>query len=258
MIILNNEKILKELDNNITFVISDFDRTITSFESSTSWSIFNNSCLVDNGFKEESKSLYDYYRIKELDTSISLSDKRRYMADWTDEQVKLFSKYNINKNKFYEIIDESNGLVLRKDFVDFARRLNKLNIKLYIVSGGIYDSIQYTLKKNNVLLNNIIIVSNKLKFNKKSIVGIDGNIITSCNKDSIYLPINSQQRGLLFGDMPEDKDSGCRYNTVDVVFSHCNDTSFYNKLFDITLTDNSSFSNVGNLLIKGYKKIKVR
>ena len=70
---LNNRELYKER----TFVISDFDRTITTSNSSTSWSIFNNSNLVDDGFKIDSKRLYDYYRKIELDQTISILDKKR-------------------------------------------------------------------------------------------------------------------------------------------------------------------------------------
>lgn len=241
---LNNRELYKER----TFVISDFDRTITTSNSSTSWSIFNNSNLVDDGFKIDSKRLYDYYRKIELDQTISILDKKRYMNEWTVEEVKLFSKYNINKKRFYEIIDESNGLVLRKDFVHFCNQLLKLDIRLYIVSGGIQDSIEYSLERNNISTNNIVIISNKLKFDRENIVGIDGNIITSCNKDDICLPIGFDEHGLLFGDIKEDKKMGHNYDTYDIGFME------NNASFDMTLTGDSSFSDVCKIMIKGYKK----
>ena len=252
MIIINNIN-KKEINKKRTFVISDFDRTITTQDSTTSWSVINNSDLVDNSYKIDSRTLYNYYRQIELNSNISLEDKKRYMEEWTIKEVELLKKYNIDKSMFYKILSKSNRFILRPDFKEFYNRISELGIRLYIISGGIYDSIEYILKRDSIPLEKITIISNKLKFDNNQIIGIDGNIITSCNKDSISLPIGKEEHGLLFGDIPEDKNMGNLYDTYDIIFNNDNNP-IQNKMFNMSLTDSSSFSSVSKILIKGYKK----
>ena len=237
------------LKSKISFVICDFDRTITKYDSATSWSIIPSSKYVNPNIQIESRKLYDYYRPIELDESLDQDKKTEYMKSWALESLNLYSKYKVSKKQLYSTLIHDNKIILREDFSLFVNRLNDLGIKLYIVSAGIYDIIEYILVDNNIYTDNIIIFSNHLKFNRGFISGIDGLFLHSCNKDEINLPINNDEYGLLFGDQVEDKKIANRYNTLDICFSNEN-----KKDFDITLTGNSSFDNVGKLLIKNYKK----
>lgn len=252
MIYINklNSKIIKKEKK---FVICDFDRTITKSGSPTTWNIFNESKLVNPLLGQASQKLFDYYRKIEENSKISIKVKRNHMREWAIREVNLFRKYGIDKNSFYEIIDKENTIVFRDDFADFVTKLDELGIKLYIVSGGIYDVIRYTLEKSHLLLNNVEIISNHLNFDKGVITGLNGDIIHSCNKDIITLPIENDESGLLFGDLPGDKLIGYNYDTIDIGFC-TKDIDYYKSIFDIVLTGESSFSNVANVLIKSYKK----
>lgn len=247
MIYINN---LNEnyIQNDISFVLCDFDRTISKYDSATSWSIIPSSKYVDPKILEESRNLFDHYRPIELDTEMDFNQKSFYMKQWALASLSLYSKYKVTKNQLYKTLIYDNKIKLRKDFSKFVNRLNSLGIKLYIVSAGIYDIIEYILIENNILLDNVEIISNHLKYNRGIIDGVDGLFLHSCNKDKINLPITNNQYGLLFGDQVEDKMIAKKYNTLDIVFS-----DIKNDSFDITLSGNSSFDNVGKLLIKNYK-----
>ncbi len=246
---LNKEKLKKD----ISFVITDFDRTITYYNSPTTWSLFSKSNLVNPLFKKETDKLYEYYRKIEINNELSFDTKSFYMQEWAIKQLCLFKKSGIDEQLFYKIIDSSDKFKLRADFIPFVKRLNELGIKIYIVSGGIYDVIKYVLEKNNILLDNITIVSNHINFDNRT-VNISGNIIHSFNKGDITLPIKQSELGLLFGDLVSDKEIGKKYNTIDVVFSPNGNTIENKNNFDITLTGGSSFSNVGKIFIKKYEK----
>lgn len=251
MIYINN--INKRLtQKGISFVITDFDRTITYHDSSTTWSLFSSSKLINPKFKLESDSLYKFYRNIELSSSIPHEKKSIHMYNWALRQMSLFKKYNINEHIFYKIIDQANDFCLRSDFISFSKRLEQLGIRIYIVSGGISNVIKYILIKNGISLNNITIISNEIIFCENNI-GIGDNIIHSFNKGDISLPIRREECGLLFGDMISDKDIGKNYNTIDIVFTDEEHSKQNNKYFDISLTGDSSFSNVGKILIKNYK-----
>ena len=94
------------------------------------------------------------------------------------------------------------------------------------------------------------IISNHLEFTNDLVSGITGEVIHSCNKNIISLPIRDDEHGILFGDLPGDRLIGEKYDTIDVAFSNNMNIEEYNKIFDIVLTGNSSFTNVGKLLIK--------
>lgn len=244
MIYLNrfNEKLLNK---KIDFVISDFDRTITNSDSATSWSVIPSSSLVDKSLKKESKLIFNHYRPIELDKNISFDNKSYNMKRWAYEQINLYKRYNITKGLLYEILGTNKRLVLRNDFSEFANKLNNMGIRLYIVSAGIYDVIKYILDKNNLLLDNISIISNHLTYDNNVISGISGTILHSCNKDSVDLDIKYNEYGLLFGDQVEDRIIGKHYNTYDIGFMSEN-----HKEYDMVLTGNSSFNNVSKILIK--------
>ena len=249
MIYINNIN-TDELSIDRTFIISDFDRTFTTYDSMTSWNLFARNDLVEPMLKVYNKNLFNYYRAIELNDKLTTKEKSIFMKRWAIQELELFKKHGINQALFNRIIEEDTEVILRDDIVKFATRLNELGIKLYIVSGGIYDVIHYTLEKNNVLLPNMEIISNHVSFANGKIDKLDGDIIHSCNKDDIKLPISSDEHGLLFGDLPSDKFMGKNYNTLDIIFSNIK-TEYED--FDITLTTGSSFDAVGKLLIKNYK-----
>ena len=245
-----NKLNIRDIDLKRTFVICDFDRTITVSDSGTTWGIFTNNKLVSNKLQEESNKLYNYYWPIEKDTNISIIDKCNLMKEWAIKEASLFGEYGIDKKLFYKIIDSDNTIKIRKDFIDFVNLLYDYNIKLYIVSGGIYDVIDYVFKKNNIILNSNSIISNHIDFTNDYVSGIKGEVIHSCNKNIISLPIEEKSHGILIGDLPGDRLMGEKYDTIDVAFSNNMNIEEYNKIFDIVLTGNSSFKNIGKLLIK--------
>ena len=252
MIYLNNNKLntIFKKGKKVSFIICDFDRTITTQSSGTTWGIFTNNKLITPKLHEESSKLYKHYWPIEKDTSVDFDLKCRLMREWAITEAGLFGKYGINQRLFYEIIDKDETIVLRKDFIDFITLVNKLNIRFYIVSGGIFDVIKYVLEKHNILFDNMSIISNHLDFTNDYVSGIKGEVIHSCNKNIISLPIASDEHGLLFGDLPGDRLIGEKYDTIDIGFSNNMSIEEYSKLFDIVLSGNSSFTNVGKLLLK--------
>lgn len=118
-------------NNKLSFVISDFDRTITESGSATSWSIIPSSNLVNPNLKLESEVLFNKYRKIELNNSMPLNIKARYMENWALEQINLYNKYNISKYLLNDIITSNKMLKIRKDFRLFVNKLKNNNIRIY-------------------------------------------------------------------------------------------------------------------------------
>ena len=235
----------------IKFILCDFDRTISISNSPTSWGIFSTSQFTSPNFKEETMHLYDMYRPIETDHYLSLAEKKRVMYRWTNEQVMLFSKYDISYDDYLNICYNDNGIILRHDFSNFVHEMYELGISIHIISAGLFEPIKCKLERSDALLPNVDIISNHVRHDEnRKITGISGKTITSMNKDEV-LGISSDEQGILFGDLPADKLMATNLKTIDVGFANSSyDIPVFNKEFDITLTGKSSFTSVSKILIK--------
>ena len=82
---INEEKINKiKLSNNNFYVVIDFDKTITSYESEDSWDVTGRATNNINCDKEI-ESLYKKYRPIELDYTITKEEKNAQMEKWYNE-----------------------------------------------------------------------------------------------------------------------------------------------------------------------------
>ena len=160
----------------------------------------------------------------------------------------------IVKEEKLRIIEENNDFVFRKDFKNFITNMFYMNIPVFITSAGLLEPISDALQKNDCNLPNVSIVANEIKEVNGEIIGTKKPMIHSYNKDKLNIPVSNYELGLLFGDLPGDLLMGKGKNTINIGFVNEGKVEEYNKVFDITLTDNSSFDNVGKLLIKQYKK----
>lgn len=239
-----------------TFVITDFDRTITEHDSSTCWGLLEESPYVDPNYAKESLKIYRYYRPLEVDQRIPFDEKSKIMEKWFREVAMLLNKYHIYKETIEKLFANSNGLKLRKDTKSFLKRMNELEIPIVIVSAGIGNFIETYLEREGCLYNNISIHSNFLIYENGRIVGVSEPILHSLNKGILTYPeIADKKQGILFGDQIEDKEMGKGLNTISVGFC---DTAMHNlkdfqNAFDIVLTGDSSFEQVAKTYIKGYK-----
>lgn len=234
----------------ISYVLCDFDRTITKDESATTWGVFSRSRYVDDKFVEDTDELFKKYRPIELDQTISDEERLKAMRTWPIEQTLLFDKHGIDYDIYKKIIAEDTSVQPREDFKEFAYTLNSLGITLYIVSAGIKDCIIHALRRNDSIFPCMRIISNEMNVYNGRIVGLKEPILHSFNKEIVSLTIDHGKHGLLFGDLPSDKKMKGTLSTTDIAFLNESPLESLKKDFDIVLTDNSSFMNVSKLLIK--------
>ncbi len=247
----------ERLDPKETFVLTDFDRTLTEHDSSTCWGLLEESPYVDQGYAKESLDIYHYYRPIEVDQTIPFADKSAIMEKWFREVALLLSKYHIYEETIEKIFTNSNGLKLRRDVKPFLGRMNELGIPVVIVSAGIGNFIEKYLASEGCLFDNVTIHSNYLIYEGGRIVGVKEPILHSLNKSMLTYPeIGSKRKGLLFGDQIEDKEMGKHVDTISVGFCDTNMHSLkeFKREFDVVLTGDSSYEQVAKTYIKRYKK----
>lgn len=243
------------------YVVMDFDNTITTPDKGTnSWSILENPNFMNPKLHEVSHKLFKIYYPFELDYNLDYDTKSNYMQEWYSKNINLFYEYGLTYDIFLTCVNHAD-FSFRNGFKDFLNVLSKHHIPVIVLSAGIGNVIYELFKLNDLLYDNLHIISNFIKFDKTgAMLPFNDVIIHSCNKCLDTLPINfrndisRKEHALLFGDLIEDlnmlsKDElknslsfGFLENEVE------NNFELYKEHFDVVLTDNSSFYDVRNVL----------
>lgn len=253
MIYINNTDKIERLKKvNDYCVILDFDRTITTKESDSSLGVLPN--YIGGEFLETRTKIHDYYRPKEIDYSIGTKEKQELMKKWAFKSFELLTKY-IREEDIDKATDKCN-MHLRPGAKEFLSRMNDKKIPVIILSGGMGNIIESFLKKQGVLFDNIVLISNFIKFINNE-PKIDFNrIISTSNKNYLVIPeetrkvLYNKDKILLFGDIVEDIKMVSNKNlekTITIGFLDQRiekNLEVYNKNFDIVLTDNGGFNEI--------------
>lgn len=254
--IINKEKYNKLKKINNYFVITDFDRTLTTAESEPTMGIIpqylGGECL------EKRTKIYEQYRPLELDYTIEQKEKQKIMKEWAKESFTLLSKYITKEGIEKSLVNAE--LYLRDGAKEFLKEMNNKNIPLIIMSSGIGNIVKAFLEKEKCMFNNIEIVSNFFEF-KDGKTSIDiNNIMATSNKEYCRIPINirnkleEKEKALIFGDLIEDiKMINKEKIPSTLTFGFLDDNveqnlERYKENFDIVLTENDDFNTVREIL----------
>ena len=96
----------KRLDPKETFILTDFDRTLTEHDSSTCWGLLEESPYVDEDYAKESLRIYEYYRPIEINQAIPFDEKTKIMEKWFREVALLLEKYHIYEETIEQIYEK--------------------------------------------------------------------------------------------------------------------------------------------------------
>ena len=204
------KELIKFLDNDNFYVIADFDKTITTYDSISTWEVFSNPKLMDSGYIKEVDDYYDYYREKEIDSNLPFDVKNKYMYDWWTKHISLFTKYKLTEKVVNDAVLDKNVMKFRNGAINFLKYLYKNNIPLIIISSGIGNVIESFLKINKCYYDNIHILSNYLVFENGIAISNGNKIIHSLNKNEVIYTdeikdlVKNKKYKILLGDQIED------------------------------------------------------
>jgi len=170
-----------------TYVVADFDRTITSWKSMPLlWIIRQNNWLWQ--YTNEANRLNDIYYPIEKSHSISFVEKKKNILEWWQLYSQLFIDSGLSISQVQDAIS-SPKIKLRQGIWDFIEYINQLQIPLIIVSATIWwDLIKDFLRINWVNTDNIDMITNNFIWWRNSIASwYTKPLITSCNKNEINL-----------------------------------------------------------------------
>lgn len=251
------DKKIEDFKNKKFDVILDFDRTITTGESNTTWGAPSNCGVLPSEYTIERNNLYNYYRPIELDHNLDDSVKMVAMADWQNKHVELFKKYLLNKEQIEEIFSRDDVLQLRNGAIDFLKMLHNKKINLNILSAGIGDFIISYFKSHNIYYDNINIRSNFLDFDRDGVViGLKGNVMHSLNKIEFAYEKKDNEYAILIGDQTSDIMMVKNYDQNKVLkigyISKDNQKEIeeFKDVFDIIFNSDEGFDEVINILNK--------
>lgn len=267
MIIKSTIKDLIPISNqNDYYVVADFDKTITSGASMTSWSILAKSEEVPSEYISDRQVLYDKYRPIELDTSLDRDYVNREMYTWFKSHAELFVKYKITEEIFNKTALDKRKMEFRPHAQEFLKYLYNHNIPLIIISAGIGNFIEKFLESHDCYYDNIYVSSNIIEFKDGIASGVKNNIIHSFNKNEVSLPddikvkINNRKNVILLGDQLSDLNmvDYSKHDKVIKIGFMTNDTEQYKdnfiESFDILLEQNEDYGDVLKALFSEVKK----
>lgn len=257
------ENILEKIStwtNDSIYILADFDRTITSGTSVSSWGVLSECKEATQEYIKERKDLYNTYRPLELDQDIEPKLKNKYMEEWHKKHINLLIKYKFSEDIINNAATDKNIMSFRPGAKEFLETMYNKKIPIIIISAGIGNFIEQFLKTNNCYYENITIVSNFIKFENGNTVGISGNIIHALNKNESSLPIRIQNEiknrpniiliGDSIGDVKMVKEE-LREDTLKIGFLDENieeNKPYFDKHFDIVCTDNTDYNDLLNIL----------
>lgn len=195
---MNIIEIIKNIEN--PFIIIDFDHTITTSNSETSYTVY--SKVMNDEYKEKFK------RLEKLSNSNSKIITKIF---W-------YKKYKLLKNYINEtyVNDTLKHIHIRKNILPLFDYCNKNKIQVLICSAGCEKTIEAFLKENKLkcdyLLANDIITTYK-------------DLITPYNKDRSIKKLLKKERiknkkYILIGDRIEDMDMIKGNNKITIAISN--------------------------------------
>lgn len=206
-------------------IVTDFDFTLTKkyFEDNhlySSYCVLERSKFISEKFKVKNKELFVEYSKYENDLTLDLSSKDQLMRKWFKENLELILEEEISKEHFINmVIQAENNFYYRYGIFELFDLINKNNIPIFIISGGIYEiideSLKYVLPQYNDLKrkNLIHVVANKFKYNDNNmVIGYEEPFVYTFNKGEtlkrIFKEYNTGDENIIvMGDHINDTDT---------------------------------------------------
>lgn len=272
--IANEEKFAETLERikqdgpDRLHILADFDRTLTTAYVDgkpipSMISMLRDGNYLTPDYAAQAHALYNHYAPIETDPTVPKTEKKKAMDEWWRTHFALLIKCGLTKSEVLKAI-ESGKIKFRSGVLEFLETLHQKNIPLIIMSssamGG--EAIDLYLKKAGHYFDNINIISNSFIWNEAgTAVGVQEPVISGMNKDEtlvknfpFFNQIKDRPNVLLLGDSEGDIGmvEGFDYNNL-IKIGFLNEKAeehlpAYQKLYDLTITNDGSFTPVNNLL----------
>lgn len=249
-------------------ILSDFDRTLTKAYVNGKHILSILGILIEKNYLSteyslQAKALVKKYFPIEQNIAMPLAEKKPLMLEWWTKIFDLLIAYGLNKNDIVKAA-ASPEIQLRQNGKNFFHLLDTHKIPLVIMSatGTGEDGIGIFLSQQNVLTDNIYLISNRFIWDANDrAISIRQPIIHALNKDETIIQnfpafkeVQKRKNVILLGDTLDDVGMvvGFEYDQLISVGWLNEDTekhlAEYQQVFDIVITDDGSMDAVNTLV----------
>jgi len=200
-IIISDKNKYEEIIRNISewgfsnlHILSDFDKTLTkefiNWEKRPSLiSVLRRQNILWEDYSKKAYELFDYYNPIEIDPNIDIKEKKIQMTIWWEKHLDLLVHSWLKRQDIDKAI---NSWIIRfREWVkDFLKKMQVENVPVIIISAnGLWSDSNYLfLEQNNVLFDNIKVISNSFIWDENWIaVSYNKPVIHVFNKDETVL-----------------------------------------------------------------------
>ncbi|XP_018016500.1 cytosolic 5'-nucleotidase 3 isoform X2 [Hyalella azteca] len=170
-------------------IVADFDYTLTRVHDETgkrlhcSWGVLDNSPLMPEFYRPESKVLLDKYYPVEISPHLTEQEKIPQMVDWYKQVQELLARSRITSISVRQMVEESNTQ-LRIGTESLLASLEASEVPVLVFSAGMGDILMHILRKFQLYSPNVKIVSNFFKYDYEDcVVGFENETIHMFNKN---------------------------------------------------------------------------
>lgn len=162
-------KSMKASGPNHLHLIADYDLTLTKYSTNSirgcsTYQLLQSSVLKGD-HADYIQSLYNYYHPIEIDPSIPFDTKQQLMHEWWDKSNQAILDESFSNADLPGYIINST-LHFRHGIRELISQLNNKSIPLTIISGGIGNLIEESLKFVGPNIKNLQVFSNFIAFNE--------------------------------------------------------------------------------------------
>lgn len=246
-------------------IVTDFDFTLTKHnlenEETTlsSFELFERCPSVPANYKAKTLQFRRFYKVMEMEPSISKKDKFEYMREWWSKTSEITRGFPFYEKELLNVA--KNHISCFKDNIDETfKALFYKNIPCLIFSAGLGNSVVALLKAANINYPNVKVISNFFEIKDGCVNGFKGNLIHAMNKNEIILKITyfeklkKRDNVILMGD--NLGDAGVLYginfkNILKIGFLSSNNQKLlyeFLNVYDIVLVEHNSMA-VPNAII---------
>ena len=134
-------------------VITDFDATLTTGDSTQCHDLLGSSELMSDEFRTAFAPLLDWTTNAAIDG-----------VEWWDEAHQLMVDHGMPPRALIPRLVREADMKVRPGTLDMLKRLELLSVPVLIVSAGVSDVIEEFLRQHGALSENVTICSNRLNY----------------------------------------------------------------------------------------------
>jgi len=194
-------------------VVADYDFTLTRVHDSSgarchcSWGALDNSPLMPDFYRTETKKLLDKYYPIETCATMTEEEKIPHMVVWYKQVHDLITRCHIHRDDIAKIVAGSSTM-LRDGTEALFGTLAAEGVPLLVFSAGMGDILKQHLSTLGLCTDNVKLVSNFFAFNEQGYVkGFDGAMIHMFNKNEhavhsspYFARLSDRHNAILMGD----------------------------------------------------------